>query len=153
MIKVFLVFSSTLDKKDLHERIYEAMDFPEYYGNNLDALYDCLTDIVEDTCVGIYYSPDAQNYEYIRKIIQVFEDAEDENEHLVFFTANLVDNRAYKKYHKSPLSVEYLRMDSIEEEIVETQGIKLKEVKLRDVRLRPVVLSRVELRDAKTKGI
>lgn len=29
----------------LHEALKEAFEFPEYYGGNLDALHDCLTDI------------------------------------------------------------------------------------------------------------
>ncbi len=33
----------------LHERLAEKLGFPEWYGNNLDALHDCLTDINEET--------------------------------------------------------------------------------------------------------
>ncbi|MBQ8083219.1 MAG: barstar family protein, partial [Clostridia bacterium] len=29
----------------LHAVLKEAFEFPEYYGGNLDALHDCLTDI------------------------------------------------------------------------------------------------------------
>ncbi len=29
----------------LHAALKEAFEFPEYYGGNLDALHDCLTDI------------------------------------------------------------------------------------------------------------
>ena len=31
-------------KKDIHEFIKKECNFPEYYGCNLDALYDCLCD-------------------------------------------------------------------------------------------------------------
>ena len=31
--------------EELHEALKEAFEFPEYYGGNLDALHDCLTDI------------------------------------------------------------------------------------------------------------
>lgn len=30
---------------ELHMKLAELLDFPEWYGNNLDALYDCLTDL------------------------------------------------------------------------------------------------------------
>lgn len=32
-------------KEDLHRIFREVLCFPEYYGSNLDALHDCLTDI------------------------------------------------------------------------------------------------------------
>ena len=32
-------------REDLHAVFREALTFPEWYGNNLDALYDCLTEI------------------------------------------------------------------------------------------------------------
>ena len=32
-------------KKDLHVRIAETLGFPDWYGMNLDALMDCLTDL------------------------------------------------------------------------------------------------------------
>lgn len=33
------------DRDDLHRIFRETLSFPEYYGNNLDALFDCLTEI------------------------------------------------------------------------------------------------------------
>jgi hypothetical protein len=33
--------------KDLHREIARALDFPDYYGENLDALNDCLRDVTE----------------------------------------------------------------------------------------------------------
>lgn len=37
------------DKNELHARIAAALDFPDWYGHNLDALMDCLTDLDEVT--------------------------------------------------------------------------------------------------------
>ncbi len=31
--------------ESLHDALKVALDFPDYYGKNLDALFDCLTDI------------------------------------------------------------------------------------------------------------
>ena len=36
--------SGVSDRKGLHDRIQEALPLPEYYGRNLDALYDALTE-------------------------------------------------------------------------------------------------------------
>jgi hypothetical protein len=41
---------------DLHRDVARALDFPDYYGNNLDALNDCMRDVV-DRAYG--WSPDA----------------------------------------------------------------------------------------------
>ena len=34
-----------LIKKEGHDYLKEALNLPDYYGKNLDALYDCLTEI------------------------------------------------------------------------------------------------------------
>ncbi len=41
------------DREALHAAICEGLDFPDYYGNNLDALYDCLTDIFDETRITV----------------------------------------------------------------------------------------------------
>ena len=33
----------------LHELLAEKLQFPDYYGHNLDALYDCLTELEAET--------------------------------------------------------------------------------------------------------
>ena len=38
-----------LINNDGHDYLKEVFDFPDYYGKNLDALYDCLCDIGVDT--------------------------------------------------------------------------------------------------------
>ena len=37
-----LDFSGCQSLRELHERIQDALDFPDYYGENLDAFWDCL---------------------------------------------------------------------------------------------------------------
>ena len=66
-----------LIKKDGHEYLMEALDLPEYYGKNLDALYDCLT-VIECEIVLI------NSEEVDKDIIETFEDASVENEFLKF---------------------------------------------------------------------
>ena len=38
-------FKNVKDSYDMHRIFKESMDFPYYYGHNLDALWDCLTDL------------------------------------------------------------------------------------------------------------
>ena len=33
---------------EMHYAIRDGLDFPDYYGGNLDALFDCLTDMLGD---------------------------------------------------------------------------------------------------------
>ena len=37
--------SSICTKEDLHRIFRETLSFPDWYGSNLDALYDCLTEM------------------------------------------------------------------------------------------------------------
>ena len=66
-------------KEELHSYLKKKMKFPDYYGENLDALFDCLTDISADTAVDIKY--DADN-ELQRAVLAVFSDAVSQNTHL-----------------------------------------------------------------------
>lgn len=42
-------------RSDLHRAFANALSFPDYYGNNLDALHDCLTDITEPTRIRLLH--------------------------------------------------------------------------------------------------
>lgn len=43
--------SSVCLMKDFHDKVQMALDFPYYYGRNLNAFWDCLTDLPTTTCV------------------------------------------------------------------------------------------------------
>ena len=46
MKKTLLIDGNSIaGKEQLHERFAAAFDFPDYYGANLDALFDCLGEI------------------------------------------------------------------------------------------------------------
>ena len=42
---VFLDGEKIDSNAELHRTFHEALGFPDYYGNNLDALNDCITDV------------------------------------------------------------------------------------------------------------
>ncbi|WP_405273958.1 barstar family protein [Methanobrevibacter sp.] len=64
-----------LIKENGHDYLAEALNFPDYYGKNLDALYDCLTEI---SC-----EIELVNASFVDKdIIDTFKDAAFENDFL-----------------------------------------------------------------------
>lgn len=63
-------------KEKSHEYLAKQLGFPEYYGKNLDALHDCLTDIKE----SIVFYHTAKAGAYFNEIIPVLEDIMEENE-------------------------------------------------------------------------
>jgi len=70
--------------KALHIYLQYKLDFPAYYGRNLDALYDMLTQESEPVCIEIAYQQDAE-YEttgYFPKLLRVLEDAARDNDRL-----------------------------------------------------------------------
>ena len=61
---------------DGHKYLKEALDFPDYYGENLDALYDCLTEFNGE----IHFS----NATCVKdRILDTFDDARNENKNLI----------------------------------------------------------------------
>ncbi len=65
--------------RDFHERIRIAFDFPEWYGRNLDAFWDLMTEprFFKATIIGSEtMAKDLQ--EYFVKIIQILEDVKEE---------------------------------------------------------------------------
>ena len=49
-----------LPRTGLHRAFADALSFPDHYGNNLDALHDCLADISEETRIRLVSWADAE---------------------------------------------------------------------------------------------
>ena len=64
-----------LIKKDGHDYLRKALGLPDYYGKNLDALYDCLTEI--ECEIDLVNSSEVDE-----DILETFRDAASENEFL-----------------------------------------------------------------------
>ncbi len=77
MRAIILDFHEFHTSREVHGYLAAKLDFPDYYGHNLDALYDMLTEISEDTCITVVCA--GQPYE--EGFITVFEDAAQGNRH------------------------------------------------------------------------
>lgn len=87
-MKVVIDGKKITSKQQLHTYFADEMNFPEWYGKNLDALYDCLTDIAEETEIEIINRPAL--HEHLGKYAKAFEkmlrDAQEENENIKIIT-------------------------------------------------------------------
>lgn len=62
----------------LHEQLKDVLQLPEYYGKNLDALWDCLfCELEMPLTVYVSHFSDAQHAlgEYAERLLQTFQDA------------------------------------------------------------------------------
>ena len=69
------------DKESLHETLKEKLVLPDYYGSNLDALWDCLTGWIElPTTIEWknYSESEIRLGDYANKVLETFKEAQEE---------------------------------------------------------------------------
>ena len=73
--------NSIKNRDDLHRAFSEALIFPEYYGNNLDALHDCLTSLFEETeiCISNRDMLKENLGDYAKRFEKCIEESSEEN--------------------------------------------------------------------------
>ena len=72
--------------------LFDMFDFPNYYGEDLEALYDALVDISEETHVSIINRNIMENSSYGSKLMWIFEDAASDNDKLYLDWTELTDD-------------------------------------------------------------
>ena len=82
MKSVIINFSLCKYPMDLHKEIREKLDLPEWYGNNLSALWDMLTGFIETpVSITVIFKPETKAAENLKenvlKIIETFKEAAD----------------------------------------------------------------------------
>ena len=81
-MRVILDCERLSSRRGAHDYLQETLGLPEYYGKNLDALFDCLTEIGECTVVLRSRDALARSGGYGARILRVLEDAERVNPRL-----------------------------------------------------------------------
>lgn len=103
MRKVLLDLDPARSVEWIHQYLKGELGFEDYYGCNLDALYDSLTDLTEDTCLGIFcpQKDDSGLSSYISRVRKVMRDAERDNPHLCVIFGDREENDEEGREHGS----------------------------------------------------
>lgn len=83
MKSVILDAKKMLEKGEMHEYFAKKFDLPEYYGRNLDALFDCLCEINEPTLIKLK-NENVLDGATKESLTQLFSDVCNENELVKF---------------------------------------------------------------------
>lgn len=76
---VYLDARKLKERRTAHEYLAEMLSLPDYYGKNLDALYDCLTEVQDCRVVLLHAKEAALSGTYGEKIVKVLEEGEKDN--------------------------------------------------------------------------
>ncbi|MBD5118878.1 MAG: barstar family protein [Clostridiales bacterium] len=66
------------DREDAMELLGQALALPEWWGQNLDALYDCLTDLGGPVRLGVFRREAMMETPFGRRLLRVLRDAAEE---------------------------------------------------------------------------
>ena len=67
------------ERKAAHEYLAEVFSFPSYYGKNLDALYDCISEM---NIKKVYIQNSYEGESYFFAVLDVFKDLDIELEYI-----------------------------------------------------------------------
>lgn len=70
--------------EEVHSLFAQALPLPEYYGRNLDALFDCLTDLTADVSVRLLHRQALEDRlgRRGRALVRLLRRAAEENPHI-----------------------------------------------------------------------
>ena len=66
--------ASIKNAEQFHEALARGLDFPEWYGHNLDALYDCLSERTSPVSLVVMNDGEGEVADALRKVRRVFAD-------------------------------------------------------------------------------
>ena len=86
MDEIFLDCNKMTSKSEAHKYLKEMLNLPDYYGNNLDALWDILS--TKSKMISVFLLHEEKLYEnlgeYGKKLINTFEEAAGSNGNIQF---------------------------------------------------------------------
>ena len=86
MKKIVFDFKKIKNKKDFYNELAEKVQLPEYFGNNLDALWDIITSGEIDLPTEvIFINFDNRKNKFFVSLEELFKDAEKETDKKIVF--------------------------------------------------------------------
>ena len=84
MNTIYIDFTDLGDYEDFYAQLKEKLTLPEFFGDNLDALYDSLTGFVEMPLHLEFVNMSVEQLEVFEDLLLTLEDADDELEDFTF---------------------------------------------------------------------
>ena len=84
MKTIYIDFTDLGDYEDFYAQLKEKLTLPEFFGDNLDALYDFLTGFVEMPLHLEFVNMSVEQLEVFEDLLLTLEDADDELEDFTF---------------------------------------------------------------------
>ena len=78
--RIMLDGARMTDRDSLHAYLREQMELPSYYGENLDALHDVLTDIGIETEIRLSHADELWESRFGQLVLRVFRESAQEND-------------------------------------------------------------------------
>ena len=81
------------DRETAHLYLQKKLNLPDYYGKNLDALYDCLTEAGKPVQIIVSYVAEMQDNlrRYADNLLNTLEAAEEKNPNISVIIEEIVD--------------------------------------------------------------
>ena len=83
-MEIYIDFLTIGDYEDFYKQLKEKLTLPEYFGDNLDALYDVITGELEMPLHIEFVNMSVEQLEIFEDLLTTLEDAEDEVEDFSF---------------------------------------------------------------------
>lgn len=84
MKEIYIDFTDIGDYEDFYAQLKSKLDLPEYFGDNLDALWDSLTGYIELPLHLEFVNMSVDQLENFEDLLTTLEDAEEELENFTF---------------------------------------------------------------------
>lgn len=84
MKEIYIDFTEIGDYEDFYTQLKTKLDLPEYFGGNLDALYDSITGYVELPLHLEFVNMSVDQLETFEDLLTTLEDADDDLDEFTF---------------------------------------------------------------------